>query len=259
MTILSVLTTVWAAYDFVWSERGRLFLLAFPPVMAIAILRGLVFAARGAAALAALVVLILVVVFFAYLIMFSVAWHRVYLVPGEEPDARAPLKWGGREKRFLLVTLGVGALVVLIFIGGFLAVSIIAAGPGPFSLPLFLVAGISAWLVSSRLSMLFPSAAVDHRMSFGECWVLTEGNGWRLFFIIFLAGIPLGLVQWLIDLPVAFIFGLLGLSGGLIEVSVRGLLDMIFWFAGAAVGISALSIAYADLMIGGQATSRAGG
>ncbi len=147
-----------------------------------------------------------------------------------------------REKQFLLVTLGEGALMVLIFIGGFLAASIIAAGLEPLSLLFFLVAGISAWLVSSRLSMLFP----------------TEVNVCRIFFIIFLAGIPIGIVQWLIDLPIALAFCLLGLSRGLIEVSVRGLLDMIFWFA-AAAGISALSIAYADLMTGGQAISPAGG
>ncbi len=63
MTKLSVLTTVWAAYDFVWPERRRLFLLAFPPVMTTAFLRGLVFIARGVAALAALVVLVLAVFF----------------------------------------------------------------------------------------------------------------------------------------------------------------------------------------------------
>ncbi len=99
--------------------------------------------------------------------------------------------------------------------------------------------------IMARLALLFPSTAVDHRMSFGECWMITRENGWRLFLVIGLVSIPIDVTIILIEfaswpeLVVAFA-------------------DQTLSFIGFAVGVSALSIAYRFISCGSSVGTTSG-
>ena len=96
------------------------------------------------------------------------------------------------------------------------------------------------WLFA-RLSLLFPAAAVERTMTFRESFGLSRGNGWRLIGVLFLVVAPVSIVYgaW----QIVWISGILG---SLIGMMLGALIDQSLVFAGIAVGVSALSIAYRE-------------
>ncbi len=246
MRKLPVWSTVVGAYDFVWYERRPFLTLAFPAIAILAILTTMLWATApgtdegvgptavepgSGIGMMAFTVLYLVVMLVLW-VTFSVAWHRHYLVSGEVATVRSALRWGRRQTRFLLLFIGVGAFIVLLsIVGGALGTLIIE----PSIVTLLLNIGVVfIWV---RLALLFPSTAVDHRMSFGECWMFTRGNGWRLFLVIFLVEIPIGV---LISVTDKFLGQFDSWSVTLVVASA----NQTMVFIGFAVGVSALSIAY---------------
>ncbi len=255
---LPVWSTVLGAYDFVWYERRSFLTLAFPAIAILAILTILPVTIWGTApgtdedvgptavepgsgiGMMAFTVLYLGVMLVLW-VTFSVAWHRHYLVRGEVATVRSALRWGRRQTRFLLLFFGVGALIVLpSIIGGMLGILIL----DPIILTLLL--NIGAGFIWARLALLFPSTAVDHRMSFGECWMFTRGNGWRLFLVIFLVEILIGVLISVTD-------KFLGQFDNWSVTLVVSFANQTMVFIGFAVGVSALSIAYRFLSSGSSA------
>ena len=150
----------------------------------------------------------------AVFIMFAVAWHRRYLVPDELTTVRAALRWGWRQTRFLLLTIAVGLIAALAYAVSLTVVSLIgglllgdqgqtAIGGLAFA-ALVIAAGLLALSIYGRLSMWFPSTAVDHRMSLRACWAFSRGNGWRLALIIVLVTIPFLILLLVVYVPLAF-------------------------------------------------------
>jgi hypothetical protein len=211
MIRVPVFRTILGTYFFIWYQRGEFLLLAIPTIVVIVFLGALgalavpeipTGAGRGGEIGGLVIALgaILGVLFTAASVMFSVAWHRRYLVPDEPANVHTALRWGRRQTRFLLLAIGLAVLSAGVFLVGGLVGSIlglfIVMGGGSRLLLFLPVFGlfVLVGLIYARLSLLFPSTAVDHRMSFGECWAFTRGNGWRLFIIIFLVAIPFSLI-----------------------------------------------------------------
>ncbi len=250
MKQLVILKVLEDACAFVWRQRRDFLSLAYPGITVIALLASFstLSAMIGLSFIVTFGGLISVAVNLAVQVMFAVAWHRRYLVPNEVTTVRATLRWGPRHTRFLLLAIGVWALggasafILSIIVGslfGRLFGAIIgtpAAGG--------ILAGFVLVLIYARLSLLFPSTSVDHRMSFSECWRVTRGNGWRLALIIILIAAPVWVITYLID----FIVVPRVLTGSLTVQFAGNILSISLWFIGIAAGVSALSISYRALL-----------
>ena len=243
-------------YGFVWRQRQDFLSLALPGIVVLAIL-GTLFTLSAMVGLSSIVTLggwVKIAVSLAVQVMFAVAWHRGYLVPNEATTVRATLRWGPRHTRFLLLVVGVSALVAALAAGVLLPIIIVASffvdligEVQHLPLAIFIVS-VPMLLIYARLSLLFPSTSVDHPMSFSECWRVTCGNGWRLALIISLIATPVWVITFLIDLTVVPFLYFLKVSGSLIVQFALAILDTALWFIGIAVGVTALSISYRALL-----------
>ncbi len=277
MHSVPVFKTVLGAYAFVWQARKDFFSLAIPLVVAVAIvsviygwlwppvvattpeeIEAAMANRRGGAML---VGLLFAAMYVAVFIMFAVAWHRRYLLPDELTTVRAALRWGWRQTRFLLLTIAVGLIAALAYAVSLTVVSLIgglflrdqgqsAIGGLTFA-ALVIAALVMALSIYGRLSMWFPSTAVDHRMSLRACWAFSRGNGWRLALIIVLVTIPFLVLMLVIYVPLAFAMLGTGLFSSLTLQFLVGLVQLAISFFVTAAGVSALSIAYRELMAAG--------
>ncbi len=282
---VAVFKTVLGAYAFVWQARKDFVSLAIPLVVMLAIVGALygwlwppLFATTPEEIEAAmanrwggamLVGLLFAAINVAVFIMFAVAWHRRYLVPDELTTVRAALRWGWRQTRFLLLTIAVGLIAALAFAVSFFVVSLIgglllddqgqtALGGLAFA-ALVIAVGLVVLSIYGRLSMWFPSNAVDHRMSLRECWAFSRGNGWRLALIIVLVAIPMVLLALLVNVPMMLAVIGAGLFYSLTVQLVVSLIQLGISFIMAAAGVSALSIAYRELITAGASAAPAAG
>ena len=263
MKQLAVFEILRDACAFVWLERRGFLSLAFPGIVVIAILNTLfTLSAFNNTFGNTFAGLVGIAVDMAVQVMFAIAWHRRYLVPNEVTTVRAALRWGPRHTRFLLLAIGVWALAgASVFIFTFIVASLFGrlfGAVGSLFGPLFdavwpiidtpavagIIVAIPMLLIYARLSLLFPSTSVDHRMSFSECWRVTRGNGWRLALITILIAAPVLVILFLID----FIVMTLVLSGSLTVEFADIFLRTALWFIGIAAGVSALSISYRALL-----------
>ena len=204
MKQLPVFGTIADAYRFVWENRQDFLLIAFLPVVIGAVAQTLLLGflspdvpvepppdaeAQGTSGPGVAVLLNLLVSIVLY-VMFSVAWHRMFLAQ-EQTTVGAALRWGPRQMRFLarfallvLLTAAVGlAFGGLATLG---AVATAGAGPSPLQALAFMGAIVVVSLVAARLFLILPAAALDEQMTLQESWRLTQGNSWRMVGISFL-------------------------------------------------------------------------
>jgi hypothetical protein len=156
--------------------------------------------------------------------IFFVRWHRFMLLGETMPVGLFPPGWGA----FLLAGIKIG---VAVFIPSFILALILP--------PIGALVGIALGLAATRVSLVFPAAAVERPISLREAWDVMAGNYWRLFACVLLCYLPFGIVHYLagavgLGLPwvVWFVFEVIGLA-----VS----------FAGMAVIASLLSDVYRGL------------
>ncbi len=258
MKQLPVIGTAIDAYTFVWENRRDFLLLAFLPIVigAIAdtVLRGFLVpdadvpAEPGAADLTQprLGALVSAFVTLVLYVMFAVAWHRRFLAE-EQTTVGAALRWGPRHMRFLTRFFALVLFMVAVGfgVGGSLTIGG-EAGPGPLRLLLLIGALVGTLLVYSRLLLIFPAAALDEKVSPLDSWRLTRGNSWRMVGISFLPIVPIWIASIFVAVPVLSGIAGLGLQGSLTATLVASLIEQAFVFAGVAVTVSALSIAYRD-------------
>jgi hypothetical protein len=260
---LPVLATVREAFAFLWTNR-RFFLISFSPLAAVFLLLWLV----GRLELPWSLILAgpLYVIGGIYTLVGAfVAWHRAYLVSADPLTLKTVLTWKRRHFRFILAYIYAGFCMIPVEIVGAVIVTAFSAltdgwsGRGGFAPSGFLLgpAGIiwtltwiaAAW-VFARISMLFPSTAIDEPLTVGQAWRATDGNGWRLFWIIAIVGIPtwaiLAALEWEVLSPRTHTEW----AGNF----AIGLFGMLFWIfsaiVGLGVGITALSISYRRLTEG---------
>ena len=248
---LAILSTARGAYSFVWQHRRRFFSLAFPAIVVLSILTAIVAWFWPLAGVAGQEIgwgeIGVDVGGLVLWIMFAVAWHRRYLVPAESTTVGNAFKWQWRQTRFLLVTMGISLLVALgvslsVLLG--VALDAMLSGGAGVETSLYLVFPLVALYVYARLSLLFPAAAVDRRLGFVECFKLTRGNGWRLVATWILVIAPF----WIALSIGLAMTAILGTFGGMTGTLIGTLFHQGLNFAGIAIGVSALSIAYRELV-----------
>ena len=276
-----VFKTVLGAYAFVWQARKDFVSLAIPLVVVLAIV-GALFAwlwppvfpftpeefkaamtnRRGGSTLGLIAFLL---VNWVVYVVFAVAWHRRYLVPAEATTVGAALRWRRRQTRFLLLFILVFLIVGLVSLVGSIVIAVIAVfgvfligDVSQFRMWVPLIGGVSVVVllltmpIYGRLTMWFPSTAVDHRMSLRQCWAFSQGNGWRLGVLILLAALPAIVPVSVINFVSLGIVFDTGLGGSLTAQFILALVQNAIGFIGTAAGVSALSIAYRELMAAGR-------
>ncbi len=173
--------------------------------------------------------------------VFAVAWYRRNLIGPEGMTIGASMRWSRRHWRFFrrLVLLIVN-LFVLLFIATILLMSIIPIAPVLSALL------IAIGLIYARAALVFPAAATDTPMTFGESARLTNGNSWRLLiavvvlpFLVMLFG---GIAVLIVAAPLAGIIG-----SSMSAQFVLSLIAQSVNYVGFAIGITALSLAYRHL------------
>lgn len=261
---LPVMDIVTQAFRYVWDERRAFVEFAMLPVVALAIIRSILFAiwplptgeiSPGDPGVAftpsLLMVFLLSLVLYA---MFAVAWHRKRLGAQLEQSVLKDLLWDERKTRFLLRSIGVGVLSMLGALPILLLFSIMAGAivlPGEIAL---LAAMIAALLTFARLAMVLPATTVDDNLSFIDSWRLCHGNSWRMVLLITMPALLTMLIELLAR---QVVFGLLLLFGAgqtMTGTLIGGIAVGAVSFFGIAVGVTALSAAYQHLR-GGPSTN----
>ncbi len=127
------------------------------------------------------------------------SWHRFVLLPRERALPTMGFNFTVREIRFsgYLLMMTMSLSIPLLFVSaagqnvGAAAQNVGAATQNVGAAVLFfLVLVIVLILVWSRLCLVFPASAVGDPVRLADSWRITKGNGWRIFWLTILLGLP---------------------------------------------------------------------
>ncbi|MES0812796.1 hypothetical protein ABLO27_25105 [Roseibium sp. SCPC15] len=187
----------------------------------------------------AMVLLSVVMLMFALASSASigVAWHRFGLL-GETPGL-IHLRVGGLELKFILKSLLLALIFVCVWlIIGFVQVAIgVPVVTGVFAI-LLLIFAIPTFM---RLSLILPATAVEHPISLGEAYSISEGLGWRMFLASLILSLPFVLAG------ILFQYLLQGMAGSLPIILLQFklmLLNVLLQIIVTVLGISVLTAGY---------------
>ncbi len=147
--------------------------------------------------------------------LFAITSHRLILIGEHSVPSYGVLSWSKRESKFLgwtvvsyIVAFGAFLLAGIPFFVFFVLLDINSI----FSVFLIYLAFIPGLYYFSRISFLFPGCAIEEEMSIKRAMDMTEGNGWRLTFLIMLIPIVFGIsfdwlngYFWLLDIIISII------------------------------------------------------
>ena len=192
---LPVLNIILNTFIFIWWKRRALSKAVALPALSLILLNSAVHI-RGAALSQPAFWLVYLSNLFLFCLL-AIACHRfVLLAIPSAPSER--FRWTRRESRFIIFFIVFTALYVFVSIFmttllGTVAGNIISPGPseGPAAaeperwfiwVNYFSV--IIGYYFLSRMSLIFPATAIDHKV--GLRWALSSSsyNGWRLFIIV---------------------------------------------------------------------------
>ena len=167
--------------------------------------------------------------------LFAITCHRIVILGFDAVPKFGLFKLSSREIKYLAY-IGISYLFFFVTYLGFewffghlfqlgADISIV------LSLLYFAVMVICLYSVG-RLILVLPSVAVDNPISPKTSFKLTEGNGWRIFFVVIIVPLLSGILVGL-------------LPDGLIVLEVLG---SIFWLYLYVIEVSALSISYRYLI-----------
>jgi hypothetical protein len=167
--------------------------------------------------------------------IFAITCHRLILLGDDSVSRFGIMRWSKRETRFLGWAIGLSMLTLLVvFMTGLLLLGFIKIGvEKSWNKILIYVFMILAGYIFARLSLLFPSTAIDQRNNISWAWNLSRANGWRLFLLVAVLPIIMALFQTFILHGAATFFET-------ILVRVIGLILL-------PVEIAALSLSYKSL------------
>ncbi len=119
--------------------------------------------------------------------VFVVRCHRLFLL-NESPDSiKEALLWDKRNTTFMFTSIALAFGLGVIFI----PIIIFTTSMGNFlvlhdnsSILFVYITAIPFGYLFSRLSLVFPAIAIDKQNDFQRAWVISKGNGWKLFFLI---------------------------------------------------------------------------
>ena len=137
----------------------------------------------------------------------AVGWHR-YVLKLEIPTGIVPplhadriLAYFGRSILLGLVLVLIG--VVIGFVVGLVLIPIVGKSPGIGTAILFgVLIYVPVAIVSYRLSLSLPAAALGEPMGFGASWAATKGAGGDIIVLAILSVVAAAVI----DLPPAYIF-----------------------------------------------------
>lgn len=257
---LTLFASLGTAYRFLWNERRDLFAYAFLPVLLVSFVQiaGLwatgdwqlqfeppappapaepgappvtinfedvdpthlmAFIANGVAA------------FVAY-VMFAVAWFRRYLIGPEGMTVGAAMRWGPRQWRFIakfFMLVGLVLLLSLLITGPINLLTSVNPTLGIFGRAAIVVGTL---LITSRLLLVLPAAAVDQRFGFRDAGNATRGKSWymlgiylfsllpALFALIIVARLMAGLADSLSGPSLSFLFVVLLVQQAIMFVAI---------------------------------------
>jgi hypothetical protein len=267
---LAIFATIGAAFRFCWYHRGQFYSLALPAIVVLSILSTLVSSAFLAgtnptfffdffglqvqstgepfghysgspwAVATELGVFIIMVMVFP---LYSVAWHRLFLLPREDLTILDCYRWQSRHWSFLWANIKIFLFIIPIGLLGLLvtAASLILAPIVGIVLTLFVV------MCYARFSMWLPAAALDEKMELADVLKLTKGHGGQLAAILIITGLATGLMDGIATGLIAGASSSISVAGNLTQSLLTNLAIFSIMYAGMAVGITALSMAYAKL------------
>jgi len=261
---LPVWEVVKEVYRFVWAARRDLVAIASVPVLGLTIFITVmteVFGApgmftdfRSRAGSEDYLVWPMNIVAMAIYVMFAVAWHRRYLVPGERMTVWTALRWDARKTRFLLRLIGASVLGLLVMLAPMALVSVGVSTAvhldGNSSVADSVVAGMATGiaglvllhLIYGRLFLWLPAAAVDDPTGLRGLWRLGRRNTWRLFWIVVAVGLPFWFLAIVSIAMPAFL-----VEPGLTARLIVHLASQAVGYLGIAITVSALSASYRRL------------
>jgi len=172
-------------------------------------------------------------------VFFAVNCHRIILLGSDFVPPYGLRMWTMRDTKFLtwmaVTILGIGLVMFVILRLPLILINVSQYSFSPYLIILFysFVFPLVVYILS-RLSLIFPSTAIDEMKNIKWAWNITRGNGWRLALIV-------------VALPM-----LTGFIGDLIEDAIdsSAMLDSIFYLVALLVlivEISALSLAYKEI------------
>jgi hypothetical protein len=268
---LVIFSIILASFRFCWLHRIQFYFVALPAVSILAILTTLVttlfpqdsqqafgFKFLGESiinskevlsysydglswrSLAEFFLFILMVAFFP---LYSVAWHRFFLVPKERIKIWHCYVWQRRHSLFLWLNIKIFLLIILI--GGLAFLVTLASAL--FAPIVGVIMIIFVTVCYARFSMWLPAAALDKKMTLRESLFLTRENGGRLAAILILTGIVAGILDGIATSLISYASVSLGIIGALTQSLLTNFALYLIMYAGMAVGITALSIGYQKL------------
>lgn len=268
---LSIRDVVFEVFRFLWENRLDLLRMVAAPVVALSIcsvLISLTLTSEPPAdpkvpspshIVASLLSYALQLIFY---VMFAVAWHRRCLRSEEQTTILSALKWDRRKTLFLgrffvillvMIAASLPPALVVAIAGGGASMGLAAGGVGGSATGPLLVEVVKAiaivfmLLVQTRLALWLPAAALDHKMTLMEAWVVGRRNSWRLVAIFLLSAAPVMLAAILVGSALSLLAGITGLSGTITFRFVATLTLFFVYYIVIAASVSALSISYREL------------
>ena len=172
--------------------------------------------------------------FLVFATIFIARWHRFVLLDERHSDELFTPAW----QKFFFRTIELTLIVIVAWI---VLVYLAYIPPRWLTVPLFpLVGGIALVILSTRMSLAFPAAAIDRPLSLRESWDRVAGNSWRLFASAGICWIPFAFA----GVGIEFIGG----GDGWIVWLVCQVLAIGVYFLGLAVVAGLLSEVYRHII-----------
>ncbi len=179
-------------------------------------------------------IVLIAIAFFVSLIMTIVGCHRLFLMDSSVVEQARPFNWTGNEIKYIGWWLLIGICTSLIALPFLFMLSLSSSQDNIFGNNAILsaVIYIPIYYVASRWSLVLPSSAIDrHGKSLTWSWRLSDGNGWRLTFLIgflpFILDALLRLLPAYDSIIYSLFLGIVWLVVGVIEI---GLLSLSYAF-----------------------------
>jgi len=183
-----------------------------------------------------LIIIIMLILYCIAIVMVIVGCHRSFLMNDSSIQQTKAFRWQNREWKFLGWGLLVGFFMVILYVlWGFIisALGLIHIGNYITTAILFQLLLLPITYLFSRMSLVFPATAVeDPDANIENALFLSNGNGWRLTFLIVI---------------VPFIFDLLFTLISVHNSILLTILSAIVWLVVAVYQIGLLSLSYSFL------------
>jgi hypothetical protein len=167
--------------------------------------------------------------------VFIVRWHRFVLLGESVSGGLIPRGWSD----FVITGIKLGAIVF----AGWIVLFVIAVLPPHFlTVSLAMIGGIALALLSLRVSLIFPAAAIERPAGLRTASDWITGNFWRLFACAFACYLPFLIAQIVIGWIAAIFPSLIWIVFAALQLAVS--------FVGAAVIAALLSHIYRDMGAG---------